>query len=65
MKSTTTDSQEATQRIMAAELTRLAHKIVIQLHLVAENCTICSSHSKQPVWKLGYTLVLLLESVED
>jgi hypothetical protein len=27
---------EATQRVMAAKLTRLTHKIVIQLHLVAE-----------------------------
>jgi hypothetical protein len=29
---------EATQRIMAAKLTRLIHKIAIQLHLVAESC---------------------------
>jgi hypothetical protein len=28
---------EATQSIMAAELTRLTHKIAIQLHLVAES----------------------------
>jgi hypothetical protein len=28
---------------MAAKLTRLTHKIAIQLHLVAETCTICSS----------------------
>jgi hypothetical protein len=47
---------EATQRVMAAKLTRLTHKIVIHLHLVAESCTICSSCSRQPVWKLGYTL---------
>jgi hypothetical protein len=26
---------------MAAKLTRLTHKIAIQLHLVAESCTIC------------------------
>jgi hypothetical protein len=32
---------------MAAKLTRLTHKIAIQLHLVAESCTICSSHSRQ------------------
>jgi len=28
---------------MAAKLTRLTHKIAIQLHLVAESPTICSS----------------------
>jgi len=27
---------------MAAKLTRLAHKIALQLHLLAESCTICS-----------------------
>jgi hypothetical protein len=27
---------------MAAQLTRLTHKIAIQLHLMAESCTICS-----------------------
>jgi hypothetical protein len=27
---------------MAAKLTRLTHKIDIQLYLVAESCTICS-----------------------
>jgi hypothetical protein len=43
---------EATQRVMAAKLTRLTHKIAIQLHLVAENCTICSSRSRRPVRKL-------------
>jgi hypothetical protein len=37
---------------MAAKLTRLTHKIAIQLHLVAESCTICSSRSRWPVWKL-------------
>jgi len=36
---------EATQRVMAEKLTRLTHKI-------AETCTICSSNSRQPVWKL-------------
>jgi hypothetical protein len=35
-----------------AKLTRLIHQIVIQLHLVAESCTICSSSSRQPVRKL-------------
>jgi len=37
---------------MAAKLTRLTHKIAIQLHLVAENCTICSSRSRRTVRKL-------------
>jgi len=36
---------------MAAKLTRLTHKIAIQLHLVAESCTICSSRSRWPVRK--------------
>jgi hypothetical protein len=43
---------EATQRVMAAKLTRLTHKIAIQLHLVAESCTICSSRSRRLVRKL-------------
>jgi hypothetical protein len=38
--------------VMAAKLTKLTHKIAIQLHLVAESCTICSSHSRRPVRKL-------------
>jgi hypothetical protein len=37
---------------MAAKLTRLTHKIAIQLYLVAERCTICSSRSRRPVLKL-------------
>jgi len=37
---------------MAAKLTRLTHKIAIQLHLVSESCTICSSRSRRPVRKL-------------
>jgi hypothetical protein len=50
---------EATQRVMAAKLARLTHKIAIQLHLVAQSCTICSSHcSRRPVRRLfGYTVV--------
>jgi hypothetical protein len=36
---------------MAAKLTILTHKIAIQLHLVAESCTICSSRSRRPVRK--------------
>jgi hypothetical protein len=38
-----------------AKLTRLTHKIAIQLHLVTESCTICSTCSRQPVWKLLVT----------
>jgi hypothetical protein len=37
---------------MAAKLTKLTHKIAIQLHLVAEICTICSSRARRPVRKL-------------
>jgi hypothetical protein len=37
---------------MAAKLTRLTHKVAIQLHLVAESCIICSSRSRRPVRKL-------------
>jgi hypothetical protein len=37
---------------MAAKLTRLVHKIAIQLLLVAESCTICTSLSRRPVRKL-------------
>jgi hypothetical protein len=44
--------REATQRVVAAKLTRLIHKIAIQLHLVLESCTICSSRSRRPVRKL-------------
>jgi hypothetical protein len=43
---------EATQRVMATRLTRLTHKIAIQLHLVAERCTIRSSRSRRPVRKV-------------
>jgi hypothetical protein len=37
---------------MATKLTRLTHKIAIQLHLVAEICIIFSSGSSRPVRKL-------------
>jgi hypothetical protein len=37
---------------MAAKLTRLAHKIATQLHLVAESCNVCRSHSRWQVRKL-------------
>jgi len=37
---------------MAAKITRLTHKLAIQLRLVAESCTIYSSRSRWPVRKL-------------
>jgi len=37
---------------MEAKLTKLTHKIAIQLHLGAEGCTICSSRTRRPVRKL-------------
>jgi len=37
---------------MMVKLTRLTHKIAIQLHLMAVSCTICSSRSRRPVRKL-------------
>jgi len=37
---------------MAAKPTGVTHKIAIQLLLVAESCTICSSRSRRPVQKL-------------
>jgi hypothetical protein len=37
---------------MAAKLVRLTHGIAIQLHLVAESSTICSSRSRRPVRNL-------------
>jgi hypothetical protein len=52
MLTTINASWEATQRVTAAKLTRLIHKISIKLHLVAESCTICSSGSRRPVRKL-------------
>jgi len=36
---------------MAAKLTRLIHKIAIQLHLVAESCTICIYRARRQVRK--------------
>jgi hypothetical protein len=47
-----TTRTEVTRSVMEAKLTRLTHKIAIQLHLVAESCTICSSRSGRPVLKL-------------
>jgi hypothetical protein len=53
---TTIDTRlEATQRVMAVKLTRLTHKVAIQLHLVT-SCTICSSRSRRPGRKLSDSL---------
>jgi len=50
---TTVDTRrEATQRVMVAKFIRLTHKITIQLYLVVQNYTICSSRSGRPVRKL-------------
>jgi hypothetical protein len=67
---------EAIQRVMTAKLTRLTHKIEIQLHLLAESCIIWSSRSRWSVWKLldipfyvyrkfEYTFQLLLHSKQN
>jgi hypothetical protein len=37
---------------MATKLTRLIHRIAVQLHLVAESFTIYGSRSRRPVRKL-------------
>jgi hypothetical protein len=52
---------------MAAKLTRLAHKIAIQLHLVAESHTICGFRYRRPVRKLFDSLsyTCLEESAHD
>jgi hypothetical protein len=62
MLTTINTHQEATQRAMAEKLTRLTHKIVIQLHLVPKSSTICSSHSMWPVWKLLVTPLYVPEN---
>jgi hypothetical protein len=43
---------EAMQIVMATKLTRMTYKIAIQLHLVAEGCSIWSSRSRRLVRKL-------------
>jgi hypothetical protein len=44
---------------MVAKLTRLAHKIAIQLHLVVQSCTICGSLLLATSSEtFGYNLVL-------
>jgi hypothetical protein len=45
---------------MAAKLNRLTHKIAIQLLLVVESCTICSSRRMKPVRKLLDTPLYML-----
>jgi len=50
--------REATKRVMAAKLTGLTYEIGIQLHVVAESCTICSSR-----WKLLDTTLYFTKSV--
>jgi len=49
---------------MVAKLTRLTHKIVIQLQLEAESCTISSSCSRWPARKFldipSYTCTVLV-----
>jgi len=41
---------------MAEKVIRLTHKIAIQVHLVAESCTIPRSRSRRPVRKLLETM---------
>jgi len=43
---------ESKQRVWRKKLTRLTHKIAIQLHLVTESFTVCSSRSRLAVRKL-------------
>jgi hypothetical protein len=44
---------------MAAKLSRLTHKIAIQLHIVAESSTICGSRSEAASPEtFEYTLVI-------
>jgi hypothetical protein len=50
------------QRVTAAKLTRLTHKIAIQLYLVAKSCIICSSRCRRPVRKLLDTPSYFTES---
>jgi hypothetical protein len=58
-KSTTNTCSEATLRVTAAKLTRLTHKIAIQLYLVVQSCTTCSSRYRRPVRKLLDTPCIL------
>jgi len=47
---------------MAAKLTRLTHKIAIQLHLVAGSYNICISRSGRPVRKVLVTLSYIFKA---
>jgi hypothetical protein len=49
---------------MAAKLTRLTHKVAIQLHLVAESCTVCSCRSRRSVRKLLDTPSYMYKATE-
>jgi hypothetical protein len=51
---------EATRRVMEAKLTIVTHKIAIQVNLVTESCTTCSSRSRLPVRKLLDTLSYII-----
>jgi hypothetical protein len=66
MLTTINTRSEATQRIMVAKLTRVTHKMAIQLHLMAQSCTICSARTRRPVRKLLVTLnfVSILQRVD-
>jgi hypothetical protein len=55
---------EATERVMAAKLIRLTHKIAIQLHLMSESCTIWSSPSRRPIRKLLDTPSYILYRID-
>jgi hypothetical protein len=46
---------KATQMVMVAKLTILTHKIALELHLVAEGYTVCSSSSRKLVRQLLVT----------
>jgi hypothetical protein len=53
---------------MAAKLTRRTHKIAIQLHLVAESCTICSSRlgiMAAKLTRLTHKLAIQLQLVAE
>jgi hypothetical protein len=52
---------KATQRVMAANLTRVSHKIAIQLHLVEESCAVCISRSRRPQMRGTCTILRMAE----
>jgi hypothetical protein len=63
MLTTINSRWEAKQKVMAGKLTRITHRIVLGLQLVADSCTICSSRSRRPVRKLWIHPQTLLESI--